>query len=220
MTLSRSNQGSGLLRARANRRDLGGRSDTIADLRGPLTPGSGVVPDPPVCPAPAPGWDCPRGQSAGGAFSGCGVRRSGVCRDLQARDVPCGPWSRTMDPGVRLGHEPRGLRRYLMMAGSSADGTEDQRPREPRGGHVDQPGDRRRPAPPGPWLHRRARRRPTPGARRLQTHLRPRLIFTVSHRPDRRCCSSLVCGIVKPWHGLASDRQGKLVERDGQAPSH
>jgi putative ABC transport system ATP-binding protein len=35
-----------------------------------------------------------------------------------------------------------------------------------------------------------------------------------------RCCIWSVCGMVKSRHSLASDRQGQLVERGRQAPSH
>jgi hypothetical protein len=34
------------------------------------------------------------------------------------------------------------------------------------------------------------------------------------------CCIWSVCGMVKSRHSLASDRQGQLVERGRQAPSH
>jgi Transposase DDE domain group 1 len=42
----------------------------------------------------------------------------------------------------------------------------------------------------------------------------------VATRADRRCCICLVRGVLRPPRGLASDRQGQLVECDRHPPGH
>ena len=55
----------------------------------------------------------------------------------------------------------------------------------------------------------------------LVTHKQAGHLFIVEgNQPGRRCCIWSVCGMVKSRHRLASDRQGQLVERGRQAPSH